>query len=63
MTMHNVFFKENEGFAPNQEGPRWTGLGSHPPAAHYGDPFLPSKLTTHEFNLFSGNNFSNQGYV
>ncbi|KAI3447412.1 hypothetical protein Pfo_004077 [Paulownia fortunei] len=63
MTMHTVFFKEHGGIIPNpingalSEVPRWSGLGSQPPAAAYGDTFMQSKLTSLELSA-GGNQFT-----
>ncbi|EYU38682.1 hypothetical protein MIMGU_mgv1a010361mg [Erythranthe guttata] len=64
MNSHTVFFKENEGVAPNHlnvslsELPRWIGLGSQPAAAVYGDPFVQSKLTSLELPAGGRNQFT-----
>lgn len=53
MTLHTVFFKENEGGAQNPingGAARWSGLGCPAAAAVYGEGFIPSRLACLELS-------------
>lgn len=62
MTMHTIFFKENEGIFPDpidgsqSEVPLWSVVGSQPPPAAYKNHYLQSKLIPAALRLSPGRN-------